>query len=174
LYSNMNICFLSYEYIWYSYSVKLTWRIYIRCIFGVDLLDIRDIFGLYSNIGHRISIIRIRIFYFIETNIFGIRIRSKSKLFIFGLEFDICVTLIGGSVSRESHPSLHLDFPPYLLLKFAPIYIIPSFKISDILWPLHHFCGSMKQITTNNISVIANAQGWKTNCSRSKQPKETN
>ena len=83
MYSNTNICFLPYEYIWYSYSVKLTWRIYIRCIFGMGLLDIRHIFGIYSNIRHRISIIRIQIFNFIGMNIFGIRIRSKSKLQIY-------------------------------------------------------------------------------------------
>ena len=62
MYSNTNICFLLYEYIWYSYSVKLTWWIYIRWIFGMGLLDIRHIFGIYSNIRHRISIIRKRIF----------------------------------------------------------------------------------------------------------------
>jgi hypothetical protein len=83
LYSNTNICFLPYKYIWYSYSVKLTLQIYIRCIFCMGLLDIRHIFGIYSNIRHRISIIQIWIFFFIGTNIFDIRIWSKSELWIY-------------------------------------------------------------------------------------------
>jgi hypothetical protein len=83
-YIRIRIFFLiQYEYIWYSYLVKLTWRIYIWCIFGMDLVDIWHIFGIYSNKRHQISIIWIRIFYFIGTNIFGICIRSKYKLWIY-------------------------------------------------------------------------------------------
>ena len=39
-YSNMNIVFLMYKYICYSYLIKLTWRMFIRCIFGMNLVDI--------------------------------------------------------------------------------------------------------------------------------------
>ena len=56
---------------------------YIRCIFGIDLVDIRQIFGIYSNIRHQIFNIWIWIFHFIGSNIFGIRIRSKPILCIY-------------------------------------------------------------------------------------------
>ena len=77
--TNTNIVFLAYELIWYSYSITLTWRIYISCIFGIDSVDNRHIFGTYLNIRQRISIIQIWFFHFICTNIFSIQ-RTCCKL----------------------------------------------------------------------------------------------
>ena len=100
-YSNIRILggeylVFEYEYLFSSVQIYLIFifgQIDLTNIysvhFGIVLLDIRHIFGIYSNIRHRISIIRIRISYFIGTNIFGIRIWSKSKLLIYSYSYSV-------------------------------------------------------------------------------------
>ena len=71
--------FLFLLYIWYSYKIKLTrWK----HIFGVYSVDIWHILSIYSNTRHRISNIRLWIYYFMVMNIFDIPIWSKPKFWM--------------------------------------------------------------------------------------------
>jgi hypothetical protein len=88
-------------------------------LFGAYLVWIWCIFGIYSNIRHRISIIRIWIYYFIGTNIFGIHIRSKPKLWIYSYSVQNLIFVLHWNTSGPSEVStfyeIHSNLSSFVL-----------------------------------------------------------
>ena len=96
----------------YSIFILSLWM-YIWCIFGIDLINMRQIFGIYFNIKHRIFNIWIWILYFIGRNIFGIHIHIIN-IFIFGPRFNMHVSLESIQNNKHQYPAGVVEINAYL------------------------------------------------------------
>ena len=89
-YSIIRMRIFNIQYIWiFVFFYPNIFDIRSNWLFSMNSVGIHHIFGIYSNIRHQISILCIQLFYFIGTNIFGICIPSKSKLWIYSYLYSV-------------------------------------------------------------------------------------